>query len=125
MTRIDKIKEALESMSTTELIDVHNEYCDAINDGDSRIYSMDEFDEILSCMSPWEVARAAYYSGKFCPANGWFWFNGYANLESSDFTPDIIFVDDIAAYIDRNDDALYNGDVQDILDEWEEDAETA
>ena len=125
MTRYEKIKETLENMDTAELVYAHNSYCDATNSMDDYIYNMDEFDEILSGMTPWEVARAAYYSGKFCPAHDYFWFNGYGNLESDDFTQRIIYIDDIAEYIDRNEDSLYNDDIQEVLDEYEEESESA
>lgn len=125
MTRCEKIKETLDGMGTAELIAVHDNYCDASGNMDDYIYNMDEFDEICAGMTPWKVARAAYCSGKFCPAHDYFWFNGYGNLESDDFTPSIIYIDDIAEYIDRNDNSLYSDDIQEVLDEYEgEDDET-
>lgn len=115
MTRYEKIKAALDEMSTAELIGIHNEYCYAADYLDDHIYSMDEFDDIMSGQSPWEIARCAYY-GDFCPAHDYFWFNGYANLCSADFEPDIISTEDIAQYIDDNDDDLGNDDIAEILE---------
>lgn len=119
--------ECMENMGASELVDLHNSYCDAAGYPDNWIYRMNEFDEIMQGSSPWEVARGAYYSGKFCPANDYFWFNGYGNLESDDFPHggeyDPIYLDDIADYIERERDSLCNDDIQDILDEWEEDEE--
>lgn len=123
MTRYEAIKEALDNMNAADLVYIHNEYCDAVNACDDRIYSMEEFDEIMTGFTPWEIARAAYYSGKFCPAHEWFWFNGYGNLESDDFTPGNIYTSDIAEYIDRESDSLYNDEIQEILDEYEENEE--
>lgn len=120
MTRYEAIKEALDNMSDADLVYIHNEYCYAVNACDDHIYSMEEFDEIMSGTTPWEIARAAYYSGKFCPAHDWFWFNGYGNLESDDFAPSNIYKDDIAKYIYENEDALYNDEIQEILDEDED-----
>ena len=121
MTRYKKIKTALDEMSTAELTNIHNEYCNSIDYMDNYVYSMDEFDEIMSSLSPWEIARCAYY-GNFCPAHDYFWFNGYGNLCSADFQPDIISTEDIAEYIDANDDALNNDDIAEILAEEDESA---
>lgn len=114
----------MEGLSTSDLVSVHNEYCEANSDMDNYIYRMDEFDEVMSGCSPWEVARACYYSGKFCPAHDYFWFNGYGNCESDDFPGgDQIYIDDIAAYIDRTENSLYNSEIQDVLDEYETEEE--
>ena len=120
MTRYEKIKAALDKMSTAELINIHNEYCDAANYPDDHIYDMDEFDEIMSGHTPWETVRCAYY-GDFCPTHNYFWFDGYANLCSADYRPEIIVIEDIAQYIDDNDDDLGDCDLAEILDEEEND----
>lgn len=123
MTRYDAIKNVLEEMNTADIIAVHNEYCDGSNNMDDYIYGMDEFDEIMGNMLPLDIVRAAYYGHEFNPTHDYFRFNGYANLESFDFASDEnsgVYVSDIAAYIDRNNDALNNDDIQAILDEYEE-----
>ena len=117
-TRYQMIKDALDTLNTSDLVYIHNEYCDAMNACDDRIYSMDDFDELMNGQTPWEIARSAYY-GDFCPAHDYFWFNGYGNLESSDYPDDHIYTDDIAEYIDSHDDALYNDEIQEILDNYE------
>lgn len=122
MTRYEKIKSALDEMSTAELVNVYNAYCDAANYMDDYIYNMDEFDEIMSGQTPWEIARCAYY-GDFCPAHDYFWFNGYANLCSADYPPDIISIEDIAQYVDDNNDDLSNCDLAEILGEDDENVE--
>lgn len=120
MTRLKKIKEALEEMSTCDLVAVHNEYCYSCNYLDDHIYNMEEFDEIMDGQTPWEIARCAFY-GDFCPANDYFWFNGYANLESDDFPARQIDIDAIAQYVNENNDSLYNSTLEEILEEGEED----
>ena len=110
-------------MSTAELVNVHNAYCDAANYMDDYIYSMDEFDEIMGNQSPWEIARCAFY-GDFCPAHDYFWFNGYANLCSADYQPEIINTEDIAEYIDKNDDDLGDADLAEILDGEEDEKDS-
>ena len=123
MTRYEKIKNALDEMGTAEIIAIHNTYCDASNNMDDYIYDMGEFDEIMGNMTAWEVARACYYGHEFCPAHDYFRFNGYANLESFDFAPDGnsgVYTSDIAEFIDREENALDNDEIQEILDEYEE-----
>lgn len=120
-SRYERLCEALNDMSTAELVFVHNEYCESAGYMDNWIYSMDDFDEIMSGQSPWEIARCAYYSGKFCPAHDWFWFNGYGNLESDDFVPDIIYVPDIARFVDETENTLDNDTLCDIIEEDDED----
>ena len=124
-SRYERLCEALNDMSAAELVFTHNEYCEAAGYMDNWIYSMDEFDDIMSGQSPWEIARCAYYSGKFCPAHDWFWFNGYGNLESSDFEPDIIYVPDIARFVDETENTLDNDALCDIIEEDDEDDDAA
>ena len=122
-TKKEKIVELIENMSAADMVQVNNEWCNNAGYPDNWIYSMDEFDEICAGMTPWEVARAAYYSGKFCPAHDWFWFNGYGNLESDDFPIGQVWADDIADYCIDNDADLYNDEIREILDEEEEERE--
>ena len=120
-SRYERLCEALNDMSTAELVFVHNEYCESAGYMDNWIYSMGEFDEIMSGQSPWEIARCAYYSGKFCPAHDWFWFNGCGNLESDDFVPDIICIPDIARFVDRTENTLDNDELYCIVHDEEDD----
>ena len=115
----------IEQMETTELVLIWDEYCAATNNMNNYIYEMDSFDEIMDGMNPWEIARACYYSGNFCPAHDYFWFNGYGNLESADTiwggTNDKspVYIPEIAVYIADKEDALYNDEIQEILDDFE------
>ena len=123
MLRLEAIKKVLEGMDTADIIAVHNAYCESDSNMDDYIYNMGEFDEIMNCYTPWEVARACFYGHEFCPAHDYFRFNGYANLESFDFAPggnSGIYISDIAAYIDRTGDNLYNDEIEEVLDEYEE-----
>lgn len=122
MTRYEKIKKALDNLTMAELVSVHNEYCDNANYYDDHIYFMEEFDEIMDGKTPWEIVRSAYY-GDFCPAQDYFWFNGYGNLESSDFPTGQIDVDTMAEWIDENEEGLYCSEIDDILQEGKEDDE--
>lgn len=113
MNKQEQIKEYLESLSDGELLSIYNEYADA--DYSERIYLMDEFDEICDSMTASDIARRCFY-GKFNPNDEYFIFNGYANLESSDYLEDFIDFDDLADYCIRNDEDFDNQDIRDILD---------
>lgn len=118
---LGEVREYLYSLSDGEKVDIWNEYTDATNNPDDRIYSMDEFDEIFSDVKPWEIARACFYSRRFNPSDDWFWFNGYGNVESADYISECdcrnpIDIDAVAEYITLNDDELYNDDIRAILD---------
>ena len=90
---------------------------------DDYIYFMDSFDEIMDGMTPWEIARAAFYGNRFNPCDDYFYFNGYGNLESfahaDDADGEVIFTGDIAEYIVRTGDALGNDEISEILEEEE------
>jgi hypothetical protein len=115
----EKIRNLLHDMSDDELLQIYREYNNENDYCDDNIYYMDEFDEIFNGCTPWEIARTCFYSGKFCPANNYFWFNGYGNAESSDYITDKIDIDEIAEYIIDNNNSLYNDKIQEILDEEE------
>lgn len=125
MDKLERVKEAIEALDNASAVSVWNEYCNEAGYMDNYIYSMEEFDEIMSGSSPWEVARACYYSGNFCPAHDYFWFNGYANCESSDFPAldkeSPFYVDDLAEWIVDNDNPLYNDDIREALEDEDED----
>lgn len=118
--------ECMENMSTSELVYLHNNYCDADGYSDDHIYRMSEFDNVMSGDDPHSIACNVFY-GDFCPAHEFFWFNGYGNLESADFiqTDGVkpVCLSDIADYIERERDSLYNSDIQDIIDEYDENEE--
>ena len=50
-------------------------------------------------------------------ARAYFWFNGYGNLESSDFLPDVVFPSDIARYIVDNDEDFGDDEIREVLDD--------
>lgn len=77
---IDKIIEVLESLSSSELMQVNNRYCDA-NRCNDYIYHNDS-DELNSLLgSPSNALRVASY-GNYNYSHSYFRINGYDNLES-------------------------------------------
>lgn len=118
---LGEVLEYLHSLDDGDKVNIWNEYTDATNNPDDRIYSMDEFDEIFSDTKPWEIARACFYSRRFNPSDSWFWFNGYGNTESADYISDHddrspIDLDEVAEYIVSNDNELFSDDIRAILD---------
>lgn len=83
--KIDNIQAFLEDLRTEELVDIHNEYCSANNYMDDYVYRMSDFDMVFEGESQWECVRKAYFGERFNPTDEYFYFNGYANLESFDY----------------------------------------
>ena len=77
---IDQIIEVLESLSSSELMQVNNRYCDANRCNDTIYYNnSDELNSLLG--SPDEALRASSY-GNYSYSHSYFRLNGYGNLES-------------------------------------------
>lgn len=124
------LQDYFDNLDTADLVSLWNRYTDEANRMDDYIYSMNDFDEMHDGMKPWDIVRAAYYSGKFCPAHDWYWYNAYGNLVSSDW-PEMegdspYYLDEIIDYIIDEDNDLGNSDIRALLDELEteEDEET-
>lgn len=124
MSKLDAVRETLENMTDSDLLSVHREYCEQVNAYDDTIYSMDEFNEIMSGQDADWIANRIYY-GDYNPTADYFRFNGYGNIESvfSFQLSEYIDTDTIAEWITEHENALYNDEIQEILDEFEEDAE--
>ena len=117
--KIEQIKDIIDNYDLDELVS-----CCSYLDGDDAIYPMDDFNELLYGREPWEIARAAYY-GEFCPADSYFRFNVYANLESTDdpLYEGWIDTNTLAEYaIDYGED-FGDNDIRTRLDQWEEGGE--
>ena len=112
----EEVLEMLRDMNDSDLVAVHNEYCDKVNYYDDKIYDMYEINDLLYDRSPLEIITDA----RDVDANdNYIRYNGYGNLESTDCPDDWIDLDEIADYIVENDDALRNDDIRDLLDEIE------
>lgn len=82
----DTIEVVLCEMSEAAAVAVWNAFCIDNNRPDDIIYNMmEEFDGVLEGEEPLDLARRMFYGHHFCPADKWFMFNGYANLESTDY----------------------------------------
>ena len=112
----EEVLEMLRDMNDSNLVAVHNEYCDKVSYYDDRIYDMYEINDLLYGRSPLEIITDA----RDVDANdSYIRYDGYGNLESTDYPQDWMDLDEIADYIVENDEALYNDDIRDLLDEIE------
>jgi len=131
----DKILETIKAMDDSDIIALWNEYCDTCNYPDSRIESMDFFDDIFSGSDPLEIASRVFYGNdenregsSFNPNREYFYFNGYGNPVSLDYIYNNysgefygpVDIDSIVSYIVENNESLYNDDIQEILYSFEE-----
>ena len=117
--KIKQIKDILDNYDLDTLVS-----CCSCLDGDDAIYSMDDFNELLSGREPWDIARTVYY-GEFCPTDSYFRFNVYGNLESTDNPVRDGWVDtgDLARYaVDCGED-FGDSDIQALFDQWDEEEE--
>lgn len=120
MTKRERLIDYINSMGVDEKIALHNAYCDAVNDPDSRIYALYELEEVLYDVDKWELVNMIRF-GNFDFMKDFWGFDGYANLESYNAWELPIYPTDIAAYMLRTGDALENDEIQKILDEEDED----
>lgn len=106
----EEVLEAVEALDDAELVEAHNACCEADNNPDWMIYSMDEFEVVTECIDKYDLLRMAHY-GTFNPNDDWFGFNGYGNLVSFGWEKhlvDRIDREEIAhAYIDNPDTFRY------------------
>lgn len=96
-------------ISTSELLDLHNEYCEVSGDSDDMVEFMDNFEELLGDSFSEIYPRL----GEFDMNDEFFWFDGYGNINSGDID------DAIDAKVDWDDiaEAVLDGSLsQDIYE---------
>lgn len=92
-TLINQITQQINELSQSELISLHNTYCQSIG-SEGEIYSNDdEFFEIFFNGKVLEAVRAVSY-GEYNYSDDYVKFNGYGNLESFNYFK----VDDLEGY---------------------------
>lgn len=122
----EKLVELFEGFDDSELIELHNEYCDNVNDYDNRFISMWDFDEEMRYNSPSDIAQMICY-GEFNPNDDYFKFDGYGNLKSFDSwnVSDYIELDEIARYCINDDEDFNMDEIRTILNEYVAEVEQA
>lgn len=117
--KIEQIKDKLDNTAINNLVN-----CYRSTDLDECVYNMDDFNEILEFLEPWDIARAAYF-GDFNPTNDYFRLNVYGNLESTDDPCNAgwIDLDELAEYAIDNDEDFGDSEIRELLDQWEAEEE--
>lgn len=122
--KFELILEVLEGLTDSELLSVHSEYLNETNGYDDKIYTLDDLDMIAEGQDAyWLLCRAFY--GDFNPTANYFKLDGYGNIQSifSSELSSYIDMEDIAGYCVDNNKALYNNEIQEILDSKDEGTE--
>lgn len=122
---INNIITIIKNSDDDDLFDINNRYQDEAN-CDNYIYPMDDFDDIMSSLTPSELSCRIFY-GEFNPNHNYFWFDGYDNLCSSDYASDFpyIFESEIAEWCVENDEDFGIDEIREVLDEYNEDEDEA
>ena len=118
----ESVLEYLNELSNSELVSIHNEYCQSINDCDNEIHhNEDDFFETFFDGRVIEAVRAISY-GYYNYNHNFVMFDGYANLKSFDDPTDEIDLSDIANDILENPENYYDIELEDE-EEPEEDTD--
>lgn len=120
MKRVERINDYLESLLDRGRISIiWNEYCGI----DDCVYPMGELDEVLGGTAPSDILRASYY-GDFNPNDDYFKYNRRGNLVSTSTIREWVDIDELAEYIDENEEDYGVPELRDILwDDYEEEEE--
>jgi len=121
---IRRISDIIKNGNNDDLMYINNGYQSEVN-GDNYIYRMNDFDEIMGGeIAPSELACRIFY-GDFNPNHDFFWYDGYGNLQSSDYVSDCPYVgeDDIAEWCVEHDEDFEDWRIRDVLDEYNENEE--
>ena len=124
MARFDEIKEYLENLDEDSLYSIYSEYTHVTDNYDYEIFPNDEYyiNDILADHDPYWILCRVYY-GDYNMADDWFRFDGYGNLESFRNLKDYVDIDEMAEYIDDENDSLYDDNIEEILNSYEEEEE--
>lgn len=118
--KIKELKELLENLTDSELVDVWNEYCDNNRYYDDKINYMDWLDDDLQSKTPTQIIDMIdedfNTNDKYYKYTIW-------GIESFSDINDYIYFDVLANYILDNKDALYNDEIREFLDELNEEEE--
>lgn len=123
MTRYEMIYDYLKDAYEEDVQIMWNQK-EAAENGTLFIYRSNDFDDILSGESPSGIALKIF-NGNFNPNDYYFIFNGYNNLESSNYLDTFVSYDELAQYIDDNDETFGFYELKCIFEEFEEMQEKA
>ena len=129
----ERIIDLFKEMNDEEVISVWNEYCREVNKFDDEIMDAYELEEWANNSGDTMNILHRFFFGSdeeregtsANPNRNYFKFNGYGNIVSFDyiynqFTDEFHYVDadELAEYIAENEEAFYNDEIQEIIDEY-------
>lgn len=104
---LEAVKEYLNGLDNSKLVNIHNEFCQSTNNNDDEIYTNDEdFFNTFFDGKVIEAVRAASY-GEYNYSNDYVMFDGYANLQSFSDPSGNIDIEGIAEDILENPENYY------------------
>src|SRR5690554_4352880 len=99
---VRNIEDYLKDLDDSELLSINREYLENINDLDNDIYGNDEeFFEIFFQDKLMDAVKAISF-GEYRYSDAYVKFNGYANLETTNYLEDFIDTSELAEYIHEN-----------------------
>lgn len=129
----ERIIDLFKEMNEEEVISVWNEYCREVNKFDDEIMDDYELEEWVNNSGDTMNILNRFFFGSdeeregtsANPNRNYFKFNGYGNIISFDyiynqFTDEFYYIDadELAEYIAENEEAFYNDEIQEIIDEY-------
>jgi|DEB0MinimDraft_10_1074344.scaffolds.fasta_scaffold61685_2 hypothetical protein len=117
-----KLAKDLEFMDEHELYDAWHIRCEEFNYMDDSIFDMDDFNELMNGYEPTYIADRISF-GEFSSNHDYFKFDGYGNLESTNYLSDFIDFEDFADEIMDNDDLADELVNAGLLEEWRDEDE--
>ena len=120
VTLKEQLKDWFDEQSDSELIDLHNSYCQSAGYDDNMVYYMEDLFSTFFCDVK-DVYRdvICQLDDDFRSHHNYARFNGYGNVESETRVDDWVDVDDIISHIIAEDDDLGNSDIREILTDYE------
>lgn len=112
----DSVKEYLNNLDDSELVSVHNEYCQNTNSSDDEIYNNDEdFFNTFFEGKVMEAVRAVSF-GEYSYSHDYVVFNGYGNLETFNSPTDKVDIESIASDILDHPENYYGIELEDCFE---------
>ena len=101
--------ELVKRLEDSDLVALHNRYCDEMIAPDNEIYTNDsEFLDLFQEGNDahWLACRVFY--GDYNPCHDWVAVNGYGNLVSSDYPSDLMSYsyEELARFLEENPDVI-------------------
>jgi len=112
---LEAVQEYLNNLDDSEIVRIHNEYCQSCNNSDDEIYNNDEdFFNTFFDGKVLEAVRAVSF-GEYNYSDEYVVFNGYANLESFNNPSSHVDIDSIANDILENPENYYDIELEEVF----------